>query len=85
MNASPNADAGDAPLDGWTFLHLASGVALARIGINREVAYGLIAGVEIAELVLRRRLPFFRESFANIAADIAAGVGAYEAVRAAND
>lgn len=83
MNASPEAAAGDGPLDGWTLLHLASGAALARIGAGRGTAYGLIAAVEIAELMLRRRSPFFRESFSNIAADVAAGVAAFEGVRAA--
>lgn len=65
-------------IDGWTVIHLLAGVWLGAIGVSRPVAYGLILGVEILEFMLRPTTDFFIESPANVIADIAAGVVAYE-------
>lgn len=75
---------GVAAIDGWTAVHLASGVGLAAIGASRFMAYGLIILVELLELFARTLgVAFFRESARNVAADIAAGIIGYELSRIA--
>ena len=69
-------------IDGWTVIHLLAGVWLGALGVPRPVAYGLIIGVEVAELAFRSSSDFFIESPANVAVDIAAGVAAYEVTMA---
>jgi len=72
----------ESAIDGWTFVHVAFGLAFGLFRVPRLVAYGLILGTELVELALRRTLPFFRESTANIAADLIVGLAAYEIGRA---
>lgn len=72
-------------LDAWTFVHVFAGAALAQAGVSRFAAYGLIIGTEIAEQALRQMFPgttVLEESPANVVADLAASLGAYEITRA---
>ena len=68
--------------DLWTIVHLGAGLLLAFLRVPRPIAYGLIILVELVEFMLRGMSNFFRESRANILADLAIGIGAYEIGRA---
>ncbi len=84
LDELPLDGSGTDALDGWSFLHAAAGFAMAAFGFGRVTAYVLIVIVEIVELIFSRAgSDFFIESRKNIAADIAIGVGFYEAGRIA--
>ncbi len=72
----------EAALDRWTPVHIAFGAGFGLIGVNRPVAYGLMIATEIFEAVARSRgSTFFKESNANMIADLVVGIAAYELAR----
>lgn len=72
---------GEAPLDTWTFVHAASGLALGALGVGVLVAVLLLVVYEIVEALLRKRRSgagvFEHESWGNIIADIIVGGAAF--------
>jgi len=69
-------------LDGWSFVHAAFGLVFGLVRVPRFIAYGLIIATEVVEMILRKTLPFFRESAVNVAADLTIGIVSYEVGRA---
>ncbi len=70
-------------LDGWSIIHLASGVALGYILKSRVFAYAIIIFAEVFENTGLFREPlaqFFqeREGIANIISDLIIGFGGVE-------
>jgi len=71
-----------APFDAWTLLHVVLASALGFLGVPRILAYFLIFIVEIFEFMASQAgSMFFQESRANIIADLAVGIAAYEIAR----
>ncbi len=73
----------DNAFDIWTPVHVLLAGAMGVLRFPRPIAYVLIFGVEIGEVVLSRFVNFFQESRRNIAADLVVGIVAYEIGRAA--
>lgn len=70
-------------IDGWTSLHVLTGVGLALFNVPRAVAYLIIAGTEIIEAGFRSiGITFFRETQQNIIVDIIASVVGFEFTKA---
>lgn len=73
---------GVSPLDAWSIVHVASGAALAVLGVNTRWSVSLLIAFEILEAGLRL-VPagdgglFEFESFGNIVADIFLGLLGY--------
>ena len=78
---------GEAALDRWSWAHVGTGVALAKVRVGPWVAVLLLVGFDVLEAALRRvNLDggglFEYESPRNIVADVALGVVAFLIVRA---
>lgn len=79
---------GVSPLDVWSVAHVASGAALAVMGLNTRWSLVVLIGFEFVEAGLRL-VPFgdgplFEyESFANVVADVFVGLLGYLAAEAA--
>ena len=75
---------GEAPLDNWSWVHLAAGIGLGAIGVPTLWGMGLIAGFEVLEGGLRQIKTtkragglFQYESWPNIIADIIVGAAGF--------
>lgn len=85
--AQPRYRKGEHALDGWTWVHFASGLALGIVGLKWRWALALLIGFEAVEALLRRAKKdgeglFEYESWKNVAADVAAGLLGYAVGRA---
>ena len=81
---------GEAPLDIWSWAHLASGAGLAVVGLSPFWAVVVLVGFEVLEAGLRLiptgdGPPFQYETFANIVADVILGLIGYVATLAITD
>ena len=83
---------GEAAFDAWSWVHVASGVALGAVGFGILATFGLLVLYEVVEALLRKGRSgvgvFEYESWANIAVDILVGMLGFAAgwaVRAAFD
>lgn len=81
---------GEAAVDAWSWVHLASGVALGAVGFGFLATFGLLVLYEAVEALLRKGRSgvgvFEYESWTNILVDILVGMlglAAAWAVRAA--
>lgn len=78
---------GEAPLDNWSWAHVASGAGLALSGVSWGWAFGLLVGFEALEGALRRARSkeagglFEYESWPNIAADVMTGMIGFAGAR----
>jgi hypothetical protein len=73
---------GVSPLDLWSIMHVASGAALAVVGLNTRWSAAALVAFEVLEAGLRLVPtgdgPLFEyESFANIVADVFVGLIGY--------
>ena len=78
---------GEAALDRWSWAHVGTGAALAKVRVGPWAAVLLLVGFEVLEAGLRRVSLhgsglFEYESPRNIVADVALGVLAFLVVRA---
>ena len=70
---------GENAIDGWTLVHVGSGIALRKLRVKWETAFALMVGMEIFEWHMRKPSGGLgtglqeNESPRNIATDLAAG------------